>query len=411
MRILFIHQNYPGQFVHLAPALVKRGHDVLALTDDVNKRTTSIRTVRYRFNRPQLDKSIPQLATTFAGHAARGEAVARACHTLRDKHNINPDVVFGHIGWGETLFLKEVWPQARHLLYAELFYRPRGLDTGFDPEIQRDDMWQRIWITSRQAHLLLAMNGADHAVAPTQWQSSSFPEHMRANISVVHDGIDTERLAPDATATVELPGSTLRLKAGDEVLTFVNRNLEPYRGYHIFMRALPEVLRARPHAQVVIVGGDAVSYGTKPKGGGSWKQLILDEVKDKLDLSRVHFLGNVPYPLYAKLMQVTRAHAYLTYPFVLSWSMLEAMSAGALVIGSRTPPVEELILDGVNGRLVDFFDVAGWSGAIIEALAEPARFMPLRKMARQTIIDSYDLQSRCLPRMLDLVEGRGGGGT
>jgi glycosyltransferase involved in cell wall biosynthesis len=406
MRILFVHQNFPGQFIHLAPALARRGHEVWALTDEVNKRPTTVRTARYGFKKPTIDERTPRLARTFAEHAARGEVAARAAQELRDKHSFKPDVVFGHIGWGEHLFLKEIWPEAHHILYAELFYKTRGLDTGFDREHQRDDLWQRIWITSRQAHLMMAMHNVDQAVAPTRWQADSFPDCLRSRISVVHDGIDTEKLKPDAAAAATLP-SGLRLKAGDEVLTFVNRNLEPYRGYHTFMRALPAVMAARPSAQVVIVGGDGVSYGAKPPQGGSWKQIYLDAVKEKLDLSRVHFVGNVPYPLFVDLMKVTRVHAYLTYPFVLSWSMLEAMSAGALVVGSSTPPVMELIRDGENGRLVDFFDVPGWSRALIEGLADPARFMPLREAARRTIVDGYDLQTRCLPQMISLVERRG----
>lgn len=411
MKILLIHQNFPGQFPHLAKALGERGHTVLALTDNDNKRPSPTRTARYIFGKPAFGQNVPQTARSYAEHAARGEAVARACIALRDKHGLAPDVVLGHIGWGETLFLKEVWPDATHLLYAELFYRTRGLDTGFDPELQRDDDWQRIRTTARQAHLLHAIVSADRAVSPTRWQADSFPEHLRSKISVIHDGIDTGIVKPDPTASVELPGTSLRLKAGDEVLTFVNRNLEPYRGYHIFMRALPAVLAARPEARVVIVGGDDVSYGATPPAGKSWKSIFLDEVKDRLDLTRVHFTGKVPYPTFLELMRVSRVHAYLTYPFVLSWSMMEAMSAGALVIGSRTPPVEELITDGVNGRLVDFFDVAAWSAALIEGLAEPRRFMPLREAGRRTIIERYDLATRCLPQMLAFVEGQRGQAT
>lgn len=405
MRVLLVHQNFPGQFVHLAPELARRGHDVVALTSEGNRRPTDVRTLRYAFKGQGHSVEVPRVAATFAEHAARGEAVARACDTLSRKHGFTPDVVLGHIGWGEILFLKEIWPRARHILYAELFYRTRGLDTGFDPEIQRDDVWQRVGITSRQAHLLLALANADQAVAPTAWQARSFPEEMRAKIRVIHDGIDTGRLRPDPSATVTLLDGALRLRAGDEVLTFVNRNLEPYRGYHTFMRALPEVLARRPHARVVIVGGDGVSYGTKPPDDRSWKVRFLDEVKDRLDLSQVHFVGNLPYPQFADLMRVTRVHAYLTYPFVLSWSMLEAMSAGALVVGSRTPPVEEVIEDGVNGRLVDFFDVAGWSTLLTECLADPAAYRGLRQAARQTIIERYDLRSICLPQMVALVEG------
>jgi glycosyltransferase involved in cell wall biosynthesis len=224
-------------------------------------------------------------------------------------------------------------------------------------------------------------------------------------IEVIHDGVNTSVMAPNQAARVTLPDGRV-VKPGDEVLTFVNRNLEPYRGYHIFMRALPEVLAARPEAQVIIVGGDEVSYGAAPKDQKGWKEVILAEVRDKLDMSRIHFMGKVPYDQFTAIMQVGRAHAYLTYPFVLSWSMIEAMSAGAHVVGSRTAPVQEVIEDGVNGTLVDFLDVPGWSAALIQALAEPERYIPLRKAARKTALDRYD-QKILLPRMIDFVEKHG----
>jgi glycosyltransferase involved in cell wall biosynthesis len=225
-------------------------------------------------------------------------------------------------------------------------------------------------------------------------------------IEVIHDGVDTDAVAPDPAATLTLPGGRV-LRAGDEVISFVNRNLEPYRGCHSFLRALPEVMAARPQAQVVIVGGDGVSYGAAPKTGASWKQVFLAELAGRLDLSRLHFTGRLPHPDLVALMQITRAHAYLTYPFVLSWSMLEAMSAGALVIGSRTAPVEEVITDGVNGQLVDFFDIAGWSAALTEALAHPGRFAAMRAAARDTVLARYDLRRQCLPRMVAFVERHG----
>ena len=290
------------------------------------------------------------------------------------------------------------------LVYAEFCYRARGLDTDFDPEFQTPRLGGDMWATTRRLPLLLAIDSADHAVSPTKWQAASFPEPYLRRISVVHDGIDTRRLRPSHSASVAIPGTSLRYRNGEEVLTFVNRNLEPFRGYHIFMRALPEVLAARPDAQVVIVGTDDVSYGTAPPPGRTWQRIFLDEVRDRLDMTRVHFVGRIPYPTFVDLMRVTRVHAYLTYPFVLSWSMLEAMSAGALVIGSKTPPVLEVIRDGQNGRLVDFFDVAAWSQAIIEGLAQPQKFMPMRHAARATIIQDYDLLTKCLPAMVTLAE-------
>jgi len=218
--------------------------------------------------------------------------------------------------------------------------------------------------------------------------------------------VDTARLGPDPRAALTLPGGPT-LRAGDEVLSFVNRNLEPYRGFHIFMRALPAVLAARPDAQVVLVGGDGVSYGGAPEGGGSWKARLLAELDGRLDLSRVHFPGKLPYADYVRLLQVARVHAYLTYPFVLSWSLIEAMAVGPTLVASRTAPVEEVLTDGVHGRLVDFFDVAGWSETLIASLSNPVRDAPLRAAARARAVAEYDQKRVCLPRLVAFTETAG----
>lgn len=403
MKILFVHQNFPGQFPHLSAELQRRGHECLALTDYANTRPSPIKVVKYRHDVPVPDPAQTRLGRNFIQMSDRGVTVARAAAQLRAQHGYVPDVIFGHSGWGETLFLKEVWPEAKLLIYAEFYYRGIGQSIAFDPEFESQSLDLTMIAQGRAAHLGQAMLHADAAMAPTRWQASTFPAPIRSMIEVTHDGVDTDLLVPDATASFTLPDGQV-LRAGDEVLTFVNRNLEPYRGYHIFMRALPEILAARPKAQVVIVGGDGVSYGSPPKAGGSWKEIFLNEVRDRINPARVHFVGRVPYASFVSLMQVSRAHAYLTYPFVLSWSMLEAMSAGALVVGSRVAPVEELIEDGKNGLLVDFFDVKGWARTLTEALAEPARFMRLRDAARETIVRNYDLKTQCLPRLVEFVE-------
>jgi glycosyltransferase involved in cell wall biosynthesis len=403
MKILFVHQNFPGQFLYLAPALQARGHEVRALTDMANTRDSKIPTLRYRHDMPPPDPKATRLGRNFTQMSDRGVTAARACLQLRDKHGYTPDVIFGHSGWGETLFLKEVWPNAKLIVYSEFYYRGVERDVGFDPEFSRPGFDGVMTAQSRAAHLGQSLLHADAGLSPTKWQASSFPPVLRPMIKVIFDGVNTEIMAPNPSASLTLPNGQV-LQAGDEVLTFVNRNLEPYRGYHTFMRALPDVMAARPNAQVVIIGGDDVSYGAGAPAGQSWKQIFLDEVKDRIDLSRVHYLGKVPYPQFVALMQISRAHAYLTYPFVLSWSMLEAMSAGAYVVGSRSAPVEELIEDGVNGKLVDFFDIPAWSTALTEALAQPERFTPQRRAARQTILDTYDLKNVCMPRMIEFVE-------
>ena len=408
MKILFVHQNFPGQFLHLAPEMARRGHDCLALTDVVNQRASAIPVARYKHEALKVDPAQTRLGRNYTTMSDRGVTVARAALQLRDKGYV-PDVIFGHSGWGETLFLKEVWPEAKLLVYAEFYYKGRGADVGFDTEFNPPNFDQVMIAQGRTAHLGQALTHADAGLSPTDWQASTYPAPLRRMIEVIFDGVDTAVMVPNAAASVTLPDGQV-LRAGDEVLTFVNRNLEPYRGYHIFMRALPAVLAARPDAQVVIVGGDEVSYGNPPKGQKGWKETILSEVRDKLDLGRVHFIGKVPYPMFTALMQVSRAHAYLTYPFVLSWSMLEAMAAGAMIVGSRTAPVQEVLQDGVNGRLVDFFDVPGWQAALIDALANPDRYLHLRKAARETILARYDLKGHCLPRMVQFVERHGPGG-
>lgn len=405
MKILFVHQNFPGQFLYLAPELKKRGHDCLALTDAANTRESAIPVVKYKHEAQKVDPAATRLGRNYIQMSDRGVTVARAALQLRQQKNYVPDVIFGHSGWGETLFLKEVWPEAKLLIYAEFYYRGRGADVGFDPEFSKPSFDQVMIAQGRASHLGQALLHADAGLSPTEWQASTYPAPLRKMIDVIHDGVNTDVMRPDPDARFNLPDGR-QLKPGDEVLTFVNRNLEPYRGYHIFMRALPEVMAARPEAQVVIVGGDEVSYGAAPKDQKGWKELILSEVRDQLDMSRVHFMGKVPYDQFTALMQVSRAHAYLSYPFVLSWSMIEAMSAGAHVIGSRTAPVEEVIKDGVNGSLVDFLDVKAWSAKLTEALARPDRFTLLREAARATALKRYD-QRYLLPKMIDFVERHG----
>ncbi|WP_104491959.1 glycosyltransferase [Paracoccus denitrificans] len=401
MKVLFVHQNFPAQFLHLAPALAARGHHVVGLTDEKNPRPSPVRVVRYK-TPPELNLS-PMLGRTYSEMAERGWLAARGCRALRDRHDYTPDLIFGHSGWGETLFLREIWPDAKLLVYAELMYRTRGHDVGFDPEISPDSDEARVNTVARSAHLIQGLVQADAGLAPTRYQADSFPPELRRKLTVIHDGIDTVKVCPNPLAEFPLPDGR-KLRAGDEVLTYVSRSLEPYRGFHRFMRALPEVLRARPNAQVVLVGGEGVSYGGLPKDAAGWKEKLLAELDGQLDLSRVHFMGRVPYPQYLALLQVSRVHCYLTYPFVLSWSLTEAMAAGCYVVGSDTEPVRELVRDGKNGRLVPFFDQLALEVALIRGLAGDPDAARLQAAARETILQGYDLHRHCLPQLIDWVE-------
>ncbi len=403
MKILFVHQNFPAQFLHLAPEMQKRGHEVLALTDAANNRKIAIPHMKYTFKPQAVDAGQTRLGRNYTVMSDRAVIVARAAASLRDDQGYTPDVIFAHSGWGESLFLKEVWPKAKLIVYAEFYYRGDGADIGFDPEFSQRNFDQVMIAQGRAAYLTQSIVHADAALSPTHFQADTHPSLLRQRITVIHDGVDTRLLAPNRDAKFELPnGKTVGV--GDEVLTFVNRNLEPYRGYHIFMRALPEVMRARPNAEVILVGGDEVSYGPPAPDGKKWKDIFLDEVKDRIDLSRVHFMGKIPYPNFVNLLHVSRAHAYLTYPFVLSWSSIEAMAAGCHIVASNTAPVREAMTHGKTATMVDFFDVAGWSKTLIEALAHPEKYQPLRDAARAHAVARYDLRSYCLPQMIAFVE-------
>jgi glycosyltransferase involved in cell wall biosynthesis len=329
---------------------------------------------------------------------ANGLAVARLCEEL-DHDGFVPDIVIGHNGWGEILFVKDVWPKTPLLGYFEFFYHAGGSDVDFDPEFPPEpDAAMRLRI--RNAVNLLGLDAVDCGQTPTAWARRQYPKHHRDRITVVHEGIDTAAAVPDPTARLWLSGGVC-LSRDDEVVTYSARNLEPYRGFHVFMRALPKLLRRRPTAQVLIVGANGVSYGRRPERAASWRAQLLAELDGELDLSRLHFLGSLPYQQYLTVLQISRVHVYLTYPFVLSWSLLEAMSVGCLVIGSRTPPVEEVIADGKNGQLVDFFDEEGLADKIARALAHDND--GIRSAARDTVTKRYDLQKICLPTYLDLL--------
>lgn len=407
MRVLLVHQNFPGQFLHLAPALVAEGHRVDALTAEGNRRPVPDGVTLWRYRAPPAPPAADtaRLGTAFCIATDRGLAAARAARQLRDRHGYVPDLIYGHPGWGETLFLREVWPQARLILYAEFYYASRGLDVGFDPEFGAVTDDRAFAVQARLGHHALAMSQAHAAVAPTRFQADTFPDCFRQKISVIHDGIDTDRIRPNPAARLQLPSGQV-LAPGDEVLSYVSRNLEPYRGFHVFLRALPAVLARRPELQVVIMGGDGVSYGSAPADHPNWRSALLAEVGARLDLSRVHFLGHQPFEAFVSLLQVTRVHCHLTVPFVLSWSLLEAMAAGAMVVGSRTPPLAEVITDGRTGRLVAFPNVPDMAEALVETLAAPARNRPCQTAARAHVVDTYDLRRTCLPQQLAYLAGQ-----
>ncbi|WP_029008292.1 glycosyltransferase family 4 protein [Azospirillum halopraeferens] len=398
MKILFIHQNMPGQYKHLARLLADDpSNQVAFITKDGKPDMPGVIKAAYKPSRephPSTHHYLRQLE----GHVLYGQGVVRAALGLRQRGFV-PDVICAHTGWGEAMFIRDAFPDSPMLAYCEFYYRAVGADIGFDPE-QAADVDKMARTRCRNAHMLIGMEAMDWGITPTRWQWSLHPEVFRERISVIHEGVDTDLCRPDPAATLTLPDGRV-LSARDEVITYVARNLEPYRGFPTFMKALEEVCRRRPNAHVIIVGGDEVSYGTAPADAPNWREKMLAEVR--IDPTRVHFLGRVPYDRFLSVLRISRAHVYLTYPFVLSWSMLEAMATGCLIIGSATAPVQEVIEDGRNGLLVDFWNPRAVADRLDEALDNPERMADLRAAARRTVQDRYDLRGVCIPAQMKLI--------
>ena len=405
MNVLFVHQGFPGQYRHILRALAAQGgHQLvgMGLSNPSETLPDGVHYVRYGLKRGNTPGTHPWIVESET-KVLRGEACAASAAELRDQGFL-PDLICAHPGWGESLFLKDIWADAPILSYQEFFYHARGVDYDFDPEQQGTPSWQDCaYLRMKNANLLLNLQASDWNVTPTAFQRSTFPAGWRDRISCIHDGIDTVLAAPDEqVAPLTLPDGTV-LRRGEPVVTFVNRRVEPYRGCHTFLRALPRLQQLQPEARVVIVGEqEGVSYG-KPAPGGSWKTVFLKELEGQIDLTRVHFTGSLAYGPFLKLLRITAAHVYLTYPFVLSWSLLEAMSSQAPVVGSATAPVQEVIADGVNGLLVNFFDPDQLAGAIDVLLRDRSKAQAMGVAARQTILKRYALNV-CLPQQLSLLQ-------
>ena len=406
MKILFIHQSFPAQFRFLAPSLLQKGHTLSAMSmnNSLGKNWKGIHMIQYKVGR----SSTPQIhpwATDFETKIIRGEACFRAAIEMRNS-GYYPDVIIAHHGWGESLFLKEVWPKAKLGVYCEFFYLNKGADTDFDAEFPVKDEGNNCRLRLKNLHHLLQFEDADSAICPTYWQASTFPEPFRSKINVIHDGIDTQKVVPNKNVHMTI-NQNQTLTKNEEVITFVNRNLEPYRGYHIFMRSLPELLKRRPNARVLIVGGEGVSYGSRPENGQTWKNIFAKEVRPQIssqDWERIYFLGNIPYQKFLPLLQLSTVHVYLTYPFVLSWSLLEAMSCECAIVASDTKPLHEVISHNQTGKLVNFFDVKNLVNQVCELLENDDERKRLGHNARALIQKNYDLKGICLPKQIEWVE-------
>lgn len=397
MRVLFLHPNFPAQYRHVATALARNPHNQVVF--GTKNRDASLPGVYKALFEPSRNPhpSTHHYVRPLEGAVLHGQAVVRLAEQLKSRGFV-PDVICGHSGWGPTLFVKDVFPNTPLLCYFEWFYHAQGSDADFDPaeSLSIDDIAR---IRLKNAPILVDLYSCDRGLSPTQWQRSQFPKEFHNKISVLHDGVDTDYFQPKPGAKLVLP--TLDLSGVDELVTYVARGMDPYRGFPQFIEAIAYLQENRPNCHVVIVGADRVCYGKSLPDGTSYKDWMLKKVP--LDLSRVHFTGSLPYNQYLQVIQASSVHVYLTRPFVLSWSMLEAMSTGCLVLGSDTAPVTEVIRDGENGLLVDFFSPQKIAERIDQVLAHPTRMGQLRAQARQTVLERYAL-AELLPNHLQLIK-------
>ncbi len=380
MRLLFVHQNFPGQFLHVLRHLAAAGrHDLIFITQENANFIPGVRKATYR-GPGELNPLIHRDAQEFDHAVARAQSVAQVAANLKTL-GFRPDVIVGHHGWGEMLSLGDVWPDVPLIGYYEFYYNVKGFDVNFDPEFQTSsEALSRV--RAKNAVNLLALGNPGRGITPTHFQRSTYPAWAHGRIDVLPEGVNLDVCFPvPGAAQVAFQHGKLVVQPGGKLVTYVARDLEPYRGFHIMMRALPSLLRARPDVQVALVGSDGVSYGARLPDS-TWREHMLREVGPSLDLDRVHFCGRMDYADYVRLLQRSDAHVYLTYPFVASWSLREALAIGCALVASDTAPVKEFVSHGQTGLLTPFLNAAGLSLRIQETLEDTALAARLRRGAR-----------------------------
>jgi len=387
MRFIFIHPNFPAQFRYMAEFLGKNPkNEVVFITANPREEweIPGVKKILFEEGSPLDDPKNPALVNFSTLHG-RGQGVAKALVDLR-KDKFLPDLIIGHSGWGSTLYIKDVYPEVPLLGYFEWYYDARSPNARFGRK-NPPSLGVRMESRERSLSILSDLAACDHGICPTHWQKAQFPKEFHKKLSVVHDGINPEFFKPDPEKKLILPD--LDLSKAKELVTYTARGLEPYRGFPQFMESIPHLLEKRPDAHVVIVAQDRICYGPQLPDGDSWKKRMLEKVE--LDEKRVHFVDPLPYGKYLEVLQASTVHVYLTVPFVLSWSLLEALSCGCLVVASNTQPVQEVIQDGVNGVLVDFFDSQKIAEKVAACLDYPSFMENIQTNARKTITDRYAL--------------------
>ena len=415
MNILFIHRDFPGQFKYLIWALTKIPNcKIFFITEDKNIQIEGVEKITYTVAPKEYD-SEDSFLKRYENILAHAQAATEKAKELKEK-GIIPDVIYGFNPWGLNLFMKDIFPNIPLISYCEWFYNSKGADIGFDGRTFSDDAMGQMRL--KNSHLLIDLYSSDICVSPTNWQKQQFPKEFHDKIKVIHDGVSADIFKPDNNAKFIIPDKNIELTSSvgslphhqevennlvlttkDEVITYATRGMELYRGFPQFMEAVEKLLKKRPNAHIVIAGCDKAFYGTMLKNE-TYKEHMLKKLN--LDMNRVHFVGILPSEQYLKLLQISSVHVYMTFPFILSWSFMEAMSTGCCIVASNTPPVTEIIKDNYNGLLVNFFDIGNLVKKIEYALDNKEKMEEIKNNARKTIIENYDIKI-VLPKQVDLI--------
>ena len=390
MKFLFVHQNYPAQYQHLIMHLLARGgHDIVFISEANDNTIVGVRRALYRSD-PGKPEFVHPAAQDLDRAVRRADQVAAAAINLK-RLGFTPDIVIGHHGWGELLNLPDVFPGVPILGYFEFYYWADGQDVMFDPEFPTDPTHRpRIRAMNVINHLAYALG--EPGQTPTEWQLTRYPEWMRPGIEILPEGARLDLCRPDpAVRTKELDLGGFKVAPGDKLVTYVARNLEPYRGVHTMIRALPELMRARPDLKVVMVGGDDVSYGARCSSG-TWREHFMKEIAGRYDPARLLMPGQVAYPVYLRLLQRSDAHVYLTYPFVASWSLREALATGCVVIGADVESVREFVTHNRNGLITPCLDPARLAEQVLGVLEDRKLSDRLRAGARRYAEKHLDMK-------------------
>jgi len=396
MHILFVHQNFPAQFGHIAEYLAQRhGFRCSFVSEKPAGRVGSIERIQYQI-RSGATAANHYCSRTFENAIWHTHAVFEA---LKARPDIQPDLVVGHSGFGSTLFLRQLYP-CPIINYFEYFYRATNSDMDFRPDFPTQEI-DRLRAMARNAMILLDLENCDAGYSPMRWQRDRLPELFHDKVRVIFDGIDTQVWRPHTPEERVVAGQLI--PADRPIVTYVSRGFESMRGFDIFMKSAKKLYQRRPDVLFVVVGTDRIAYGGDDKviGQKSFKDWVM--ARDIYEPSNFLFLGLVPPAELARLFCLSQLHIYLTVPFVLSWSLLNALACGTTVLASNTAPVREVIEPGRTGLLVDFFDIDRFAETADQVLADPAQYRPLGQAGAELVRQRYSLDV-CLPQMLQLYQ-------